>query len=147
MGDFPGSYRHVIVRPGDMTWAWHRQVGLEDIIPLRFNDGGGRGGGGRGGGRGGRGGGGAVRGAEDGVAAEADAETGPGAESGAGIDEGDGVPAAKRARVAGDVDVSAVAEVALQLTFTLPSGSYATMLVREVTKDSTTVAHQKSLNE
>lgn len=35
--------------------------------------------------------------------------------------------------------------LALQLTFTLPSSTYATMLIRELTKMSTTVDFAKSL--
>ena len=35
---------------------------------------------------------------------------------------------------------------ALEIEFTLPPGSYATMLVRELTRECTSVMHQRSLN-
>ena len=38
------------------------------------------------------------------------------------------------------------ARTALRLTFTLPSSTYATMLLRELTKQSTELAHQNQLN-
>ncbi len=37
--------------------------------------------------------------------------------------------------------------LALKLTFSLPPGTYATMLLRELTKDSTDVMHQSSLTD
>lgn len=46
-----------------------------------------------------------------------------------------------------DEEVGTGEKVALQLAFSLPSSTYATMLVRELTKTSTATAFHKSLSQ